>query len=497
MSFQKISEEGLNHNFKVTIEASIINERLNNDLSEIAKTAKIPGFRPGKAPKLLIKRKYGAKVKEDLMNQLISKEVDEIVKNNDYKLVGNPVMEDIKDKENEDFSFTLKLEVRPNLSVNRVDWEKIEIKDYKVVLSQEEIDKQIETLYENYKIFDQEHEVAEKDFELVIDLHGTIDKKEFENNKAKDFKIQLGKNMLGDDFDKKLYGAKKGQELDITITLGKDWKENAGKSVLFKILVKNIYKPRKASEAELLEQLKMKTIDEVVEQFKKIVEEETQSKFFIIKKIQLFDNLEKILQFDVPKTILEREYSEILKYNEKKDPLKVENDANIESNQMSTSEENTMIKELAENISDLDKDQDIEDKDQDIEDKIEKKTNSSISKNKSNKDKFQNISEEDKKIALRRVRIGLLLQEYAQVYQISVDAEQINKFLFKEAKKYGMFEKQMLDVFRKNPNIANVWKNRILEENVVKHIFKNKIKNIEETCSMEEYKKIVKESLYQ
>ena len=284
MSFQKISEEGLNHNFKVTIETSIINERLNNDLSEIAKTAKIPGFRTGKAPKLLIKRKYGAKVKEDLMNQLISKEVDEIVKNNDYKLVGNPVMEDIKDKENEDFSFTLKLEVRPNLSVNRVDWEKIEIKDYKVVLSQEEIDKQIETLYENYKIFDQEYEVAEKDFELVIDLHGTIDKKEFENNKAKDLKIQLGKNMLGDDFDKKLYGVKKGQELDITITLGKDWKENAGKSALFKILVKNIYKPRKASEAELLEQLKMKTIDEVVEQFKKIVEEETQSKFFIIWK---------------------------------------------------------------------------------------------------------------------------------------------------------------------------------------------------------------------
>ena len=489
MSFQKISEEGLNHNFKVTIEASIINERLNNDLSKIAKTTKVPGFRPGKAPKLLIKRKYGAKVKEDLMNQLISKEVDEIIKNNDYKLASNPVMEDIKDIENEDFSFTLKLEVKPNLSINQVDWEKIEIKDYKVVLSQEEIDKQIETLYENYKIFDQEHEVAEKDSELVIDLHGTIDKKEFESNKAKDFKIQLGNNMLGDDFDKKLYGAKKGQELDITITLGKDWKKNAGKSALFKILVKNIYKPRKASEAELLEQLKMKTMDELVEQFKKIVEEETQTKFFLIKKIQLFDNLEKTLRFDVPKTILEREYSEILKYNKKKDSSKVENNANIESTQVSTPEENTTIEEPAENILDLEKDQDIEDK-------IEKKTNSSISKNKSNKDKFQSISEEDKKIALRRVRIGLLLQEYAQVYQIGVNAEQINKFLLKEAKEYGMFEKQMLDVFRKNPNIANIWKNRILEENVVKHIFKNKIKNIEETCSMEEYKKIVKESLY-
>lgn len=232
--------EGLQRRLTITVPADAVDSAVKSRLQQLAKTQRINGFRPGKVPVSVIKKRYGTAVRQEVAGDVMQRNFYEAIMQEKITPAGMPTFEMKNDSDGEDLEFVAAFEVYPEVEVNgiadlKIEKPVVEIKD-------KDLDEMMVTLQKQHAEWKEVKRKAKKDDRVVIDFVGTIDGEEFEGGKAEDFTLELGKDRMIPGFEDNLVGAKKGEEVVAEVTFPDDYQAEAlkGKAASFAISVKKV-----------------------------------------------------------------------------------------------------------------------------------------------------------------------------------------------------------------------------------------------------------------
>lgn len=441
MKVTETKSKGLNREYQAVIPAADFEKEIDAKLDTLAKTTKLPGFRPGKAPKAMLKQKYRASVLGEVLDEMLRQAADSIVKDNKLRPAVMPEINLKVFKDGQDIEFDVIVEVLPEIKLG--DFSKIELEKLTAEVPAEEVEKAIryvaESRKENVKIA--EDRPTKKGDIAVIDFVGSVDGNEFNGGKGSAYPLELGSGSFIPGFEDQLIGKKAGDKVDVKVTFPKEYhaKDLAGKDAVFAVEIKEIREPKPVViDDEFAVSLGEKDLDslraKVVERIKADYEIASKMKL----KRALLDVLDKEYSFDVPQKLTDAEYDGIVKQYEQ-----------------------------AKKYNQLDE----------------------YEKSKDEKD----LLAEYKEIASRRVKLGLLLSEVGMNAKINIAPEDINKAIAAEARKYPGQEKAVFDYYLKNKEAVEALKAPVFEEKIVDYILgqtklNEKVVSVEELYSFDEKK---------
>jgi len=229
---------------KLTVEVG--SEEVDNKLKiayrSVAKMAKIPGFRPGKAPKRILERYFGDQVSDDVIKGIISETFPKALQENDVFPLGTPLLEKGDLKEGGAFTYSAIMEVRPEFELK--DYLDIELEKEKVVLSDEDVKTRIEQIRQSHGKLTQVEEdrpVADGDY-VVIEYEGFEGEKPIDDIKSANFLLKVGSGDFHPQFETSLVGLKKDDrsEFDVDFEATYYHEKLAGKKVHFKVLIRDL-----------------------------------------------------------------------------------------------------------------------------------------------------------------------------------------------------------------------------------------------------------------
>ncbi len=232
--------QGLERRLTITVPAESVDSAVKARLQQLAKTQRINGFRPGKVPVNVIKKRFGQAVRQEVSGDVMQQNFYQAIIQEKITPAGMPSFELSNDKDGEDFVFVASFEVYPEVEVKGVD--DIEIEKPVVEITDEDLANMMETLQKQHAEWKEVRRKAKKDDRVIIDFVGTIDGEEFEGGKAEDFTLELGKGRMIPGFEKPLVGAKKGEDVTVEVTFPEDYHaENLkGKDAVFQVAVKKV-----------------------------------------------------------------------------------------------------------------------------------------------------------------------------------------------------------------------------------------------------------------
>ena len=289
---------------------SVLKE-MDKAISDVAKKAKIPGFRPGKAPKAIVEKHYGEEVRSEVMNRLISDSYLKALQEHSLNPVDVPEIDNVSSlAKGSPLTFTATVEVRPNIVLGTYDG--IEVKEKDINVSDEEVNQTIDRLREMYAQLEVvEGRPLDKNDTAIIDFEGHREGKPIDGAKASDYMLALGTNALIPGFEDQLTGMNRGETREIKVTFPADYnkKDLAGKDADFKVTLKEI---KKKVLPELNDEFAKdiggnKSVDELREGIKKDLEARKRDELASAQREELLSKLVDAHSFDVPPGMVERE----------------------------------------------------------------------------------------------------------------------------------------------------------------------------------------------
>lgn len=300
---------GLERKLTVAVEAKKIDDVALAKMKELAKTQRMNGFRPGKIPLNVIKKRYGEHVRQDVISDVMQRSFYEAVMQEKLQPAGPPKIEPISMKEGSDLEFVATFDVYPEIELQ--DFSKIEIEKAKASVADEDLTKMLDTLREQQANWVPVKRKAKTDDQVVIDFVGTIDGEEFNGGKADNFELVIGQGQMIPGFEEQLEGTKAGDELDLKVTFPEDYqnKDVAGKDAVFKTTVHSVNKKEALKLGELAEKLGIEdaSIATMKSDIKKNMERELSQVVSSKVKQQVMDALIEAHSFDMPKAMVEQE----------------------------------------------------------------------------------------------------------------------------------------------------------------------------------------------
>lgn len=231
---------GLERRMTVGIPAQQVDSEVQKRLQEAAKTIRINGFRQGKVPVKVVKQRYGAGVRQEVLGEQINQSFYQAVEQEDLKPAGQPAIEPTEMAEGKDIEFVATFEVYPEVDLK--DTSSFKVTKLVADVTDADINKMIETLQKQQGTYDVVERAAANDDQVVIDYVGTKDGEEFEGGKADDQKLVLGSGSMIPGFEDGLVGASAGEEKTLNLTFPEDYhsEELKGADVEFKVTVNSV-----------------------------------------------------------------------------------------------------------------------------------------------------------------------------------------------------------------------------------------------------------------
>ncbi len=294
---------------QVTPEA--IAQEMVKAVTDAAKKAKIPGFRPGKAPKAVVERHYAAEIETEVMNKLITASYLQALQEHNLNPVDVPNITNISPFDKAaPLNFTAVVEVRPNIELGVYDG--IEVKEESVAVTDEEVNQTIDRLRDMYAQLEVvDGRPLDQNDTAIIDFEGSREGKAIEGAKAADYMLSLGSNSLIPGFEEQLVGMNRGETRTLNVTFPEDYnnKELAGKDAQFVVTLKEI---KKKVLPELNDEFAKdigdnKSVDELKEGIKKDIEIRKKNELASSQRETLLAKLVDAHTFDVPTGMVERE----------------------------------------------------------------------------------------------------------------------------------------------------------------------------------------------
>ena len=412
--------EGLKRAFMLTIPAEDIEARVDEEVKRIAPQVRMPGFRPGKVPPNLIRKMHGEALQRDALNASVQEGVQRLLEEKNVRPALQPQVElDDQYEPGKDAEVFVSLEALPDVPAPQIGDLKIE----RLTVEPEEsaIDQQIQQLASQSKRWNdapKKHAAATGDL-VVMDFEGEVDGKPFEGGKGEDMQVELGSGRLIPGFEDQLAGAKAGDTREVNVTFPDDYPvENLkGKDAVFAVSVKAVKTAGETKvDDELATSLGLKDLDQLKGLIRDQLAQELNGLTRTHMKRQLLDQLAERHDFAVPESMVEAEYQNILN--------QLRHEASHEADPQAA---------LAE---------------------IEKE------------------AADYRRIAERRVRLGLLLSEIGAANGVEVNEQEMRNLIAQAASQYqGKDRERFLQLIQQEPMFAAQLRAPLYEDKVVDFLF--------------------------
>ena len=433
MKINEIKSEGLKKEFSIVVPSKAVEGKVTAKISDLAKTAKIPGFRIGHAPAAMLKQKFKASVMGDVLEELVNEATAELLKKEKLVPAMNPDVKVVTFADGKDAEFNVKIESLPKIELQ--DLSKVSLNRLIADVPDAEVEKTLEYLAKSRRqtVKVEEKRPAKKGDTVVIDFVGSVNGEEFRGGKGANHPLELGSGAFIPGFEDQLIGKQAGDNADVKVTFPKEYhsKDLAGKDALFKVEVKELRTTKKVEiNDDFAKDLGEESLDKVKGTIRSRISADYEAASRMKLKRELLDNLDKAYKFELPLSLVDVEYKSIMEQHEHAKA----------HNQLDPAEANKSEAEL---------------------------------------------KKEYKNLAARRVKLGLLLSEIGKDAKVMITPDDINKAIMMEAKKYPGQEKAVFDFYLKNKQAIEALKAPVFEEKIVDHIL-SKAKVNDKKVTLEE-----------
>lgn len=301
---------GLERRVKIAVPADQVEQAVNKKINQAARTIKMDGFRVGKVPLNVIKKRYGASIRAEALDDIIRDAYVSAIQQTELKVAGFPNIEPISFAEGKDVEFAAVVEVYPEVTLG--DFSALAVERPTSEVTDADVDTMIANLRRQRAKWEESAEAAADQDRLTIDFEGSVNGEKFEGGTAQDFAIVIGSKRMIPGFEEQLVGSKAGEETVITVTFPADYQaENlAGKEAQFKINVKKVVKPTLPElDATFLEAFGVKdgNVDQFRADVRKNMERELRNGIRAKVKSAVFDALVKANSIELPKALVAEE----------------------------------------------------------------------------------------------------------------------------------------------------------------------------------------------
>ncbi|MEZ5857205.1 MAG: trigger factor [Hyphomicrobiaceae bacterium] len=417
--------EGLKRTLKVIIGQGELGERFTARIGEVKDTIQLKGFRRGKVPTAHIKKVYGRSLMAEVLQKAVQESTEQAITERKERPAIEPKVDLPEDQEaieqvmsgQRDLAYSVSFEVLPEIKIT--DLKALELERMTADVPDEDVDKALESLAERNTTHEAEEGRAAGDGDrLTIDFVGRIDGTEFDGGKAEDLPLVIGQGGFIPGFEDGLKGAKAGEERIVKADFPADYQMAAlaGKTAEFTVKVKEVARPvkpeineefAKGFGAESLDDLKARVRDQITREFEQV----SRAK---MKRVML-DALDKAHDFPLPPTLVDNEFEGIWR---------------------------------------------------DLTQRMEQAKRTFADEGKTEDD----VRAEYRKIAERRVRLGLLLGEIGSEAKVDVTQDELRNALFAEARRFPGQEKMVYEYFQNTPGAIAQLRAPLFEDKVVDYI---------------------------
>ena len=318
------NKKGLEKDIKVFVDKKTISGYLEEKYEEIKKDVVLKGFRPGKVPTEILKKKFGKSVYGEVIDKVLKDTSTKALEENKIKPAGQPKIDLKTFGEGKDLEYIISVTEFPKVEVNSLN--NIKINEYIVKIKTEETDKRIEQIAKTQNNFKEaEDGYASKNDDLVVfDYKATVDGKDFKGNEGKGTQLVLGKDLFIKGFDKQLNNVKKNENKKVEVNLPDSFpeKELINKKAIFECIITSVKKPEEVKiNDDFAKNLGAKDLNNLKELISKQINEEYKNSLDMISKKQILEQIDKQKLDELPRNLIEQEM-QILSENMKEDEIK-------------------------------------------------------------------------------------------------------------------------------------------------------------------------------
>jgi trigger factor len=413
MNITETAHEGLSRSWRVVVPARDIDANIDKRLAELSKTVKIPGFRPGKVPLAVIKKRFGSSVLGEVLEKTVQDSSTQVLRDKEVQPALEPRIEISAFAEGADLEYTMAVETLP--AVEPADLKGLKLERVVSPVDDKAVDEALGRIADSNRQFEpvKKARAAKAGDQVLIDFAGTVGGEARDGMKGEGHPLELGSGNFIPGFEDQLIGIKPGETRTVTVTFPAEYQaaDLAGKEAIFEVTAKELRAPAKATlDDAFAKKLGLESLAALKEAAKSQIEAEYGRLSRLKLKRALMDALAERHSFEVPKGMVELEFEAIWKQ--------------IES-------------EL---------------------DPAEKKRSE------------EDVKAEYRAIAERRVRLGLLLSEIGKRNNIQVTQEEINAALMAEVRRYPGQEREVFEAYKNNPRAVDALRAPLYEDKVVDHI---------------------------
>jgi trigger factor len=420
MQSVETENQGLKRAYTLTIPAADIDARVGDEIKRMAPQIRMPGFRPGKVPANLVRKMHGPALQQEALNTAIQNGVQKLLSDNGLRPAMQPQVELGEGYEpGKDAEVKVSLETLPDVPAPQIEGLKLE--RLTAPVDEAAVEAQIKQLAGSQKKWEDaaEGRAAEAGDQLVIDFVGKVDGVAFEGGTGTDMAVELGSGSLIPGFEEQMIGAKAGEERTINVTFPADYpSENLkGAAATFDITVKAVKTAGEmAIDDDFAKQLGLQSLEQLQGLLRDQAQQELNGLTRTHMKRRLLDQLAETHHFDVPQSMVEAEYANIRQ--------QLEHEASHEADPQAA-------------VAELDNDE-----------------------------------AEYRKIAERRVRLGLLLSEIGQANGVEVSQQEMNRLIGQAAQQYDPKDRErFVQYIQQEPMAAAQLRAPLYEDKVVDFLF--------------------------
>jgi trigger factor len=416
MQVTEINADGLKREYKVVVPAGQLETRMQGKLAEIARSVSMPGFRPGKVPMTIVRKKYGPSVMGEVLETAVNDGASTAIAEHSLRPAVQPKIEINNYAEGADLEFTVTVEVLPQITT--MDFGTIELEREKAAVPATEIDDTLARIAERNESTTVVDRAAKSGDTVVIDFLGKLDGVAFPGGTGEGYSLKLGSNTFIPGFEDQLIGAKAGDATVVKVSFPESYgnDELAGKAAEFDVKVNEVRESQPAViDDEMAKSVGMETLDALKAAIGDEIGRELDGFARQKLKRKLLDVLAANHDFPVPATMVDQEFEAIWK-------------------QLETDRENNRLDPADAGKSD------------------------------------DELKAEYRILAERRVRLGLLLAEVGRVNNITISQDDLNRGLMNEARRYPGQEHMVFQYYQNNPDAMNALRAPLFEEKVVDFI---------------------------
>lgn len=421
MQLTERRSEGLLRVYDIVVPAAELQQKLKAKIDEVRPRVRINGFRPGKVPESHIRKVYGPSMMQDIINETVQQTTKASLEKANARPASEPSL-DLKSDMTKvaageaDLAFEVSLEVMP--AIEPADLKTISITRPVAEVAEAQVDDALAELLKGSRSFEDKDGKAKEGDAVVLDFVGKVDGEAFAGGAATDATVVIGDKQFIPGFEEELVGVKAGDEKVLNVTFPEDYpaEQLKGKAAQFETKIKTVRAPKETvADDAWAAQLGFDSLPALRNALRQRLEADHGAQSRMKAKRALFDQLDSLHSFDLPPRMLEAEFGQIWR----------QVDADRIAGRLDAADQGKSEDEL--------------------------------------KTEYRAIAE-------RRVRLGLLLAEIGNRHKVQVSDQEVSQEIVKIARNYPGRERQIFEMYQKNPNLVAQARAPLYEDKVVDYV---------------------------